>query len=261
MRRTTTDKDPSRIPWGSQTEDGQVLLSMPWEVFVLGVALLSITNLVLAIVVPNPDTAQVITIVDSLLLVVFLVDFARRMIVAEDNRAYFVRGYGWLDLLSIVPFLRVARLLRIARIIRILQRMGGLQAALRAFFVNKAAGGLYIVVIMALLVLEFGSLLVLWAERGAEDANILTAGDAVWYSLVTMSTVGYGDHFPVTDLGRLFGSLTIVVGVGVFGTLTGFLANTFLSPGGGNESVEWESDATDPSDPDTTGPDASELEA
>jgi hypothetical protein len=258
VRRTNTDKDPRRIPWGTQTEDGQVLLSMPWEVFVLGVALLSITNLGLAILVPNPDTAQVIAIVDSLLLVVFLVDFLRRLVVARDNRAYLVRGYGWLDLISIIPLLRVARLLRMARLVRILRRMGGVTMAMRTFFRNKATGGLYIVVIMALLVLEFGSLLVLWAERGAEGANILTADDAVWYSLVTMSTVGYGDHFPVTDLGRLFGSLTIVVGVGVFGTLTGFLANTFLSPGGGNESVEWESDA---SDPDTTEPDASELEA
>jgi voltage-gated potassium channel len=118
--------------------------------------------------------------------------------------------------------------------------MGGLQTAMRAFFANKATGGLYVVIIMALLVLEFGSLLVLWAERGAEGANILTADDAVWYSLVTMSTVGYGDRFPVTDLGRLFGALTIVVGVGVFGTLTGFLANTFLSPGGGDLPVELE---------------------
>jgi hypothetical protein len=231
---------------------------MPWEVFVLGVALLSITNLVLAILVPNPDTAQVIAIVDSLLLVVFLVDFLRRLVVARDNRAYLVRGYGWLDLISIIPLLRVARLLRMARLVRILRRMGGVTMAMRTFFRNKATGGLYIVVIMALLVLEFGSLLVLWAERGAEGANILTADDAVWYSLVTMSTVGYGDRFPVTDLGRLFGSLTIVVGVGVFGTLTGFLANTFLSPGDGDESVEWESDA---SDPDTTEPDASDVEA
>jgi hypothetical protein len=234
---------------------------MPWEVFVLGVALLSITNLFLAILLPNPDTAQVIAIVDSLLFVVFLVDFVRRLIVARDNRAYIVRGYGWLDLLSIIPLLRIARLLRMARLIRILRRMGGLTMAMRTFFRNKATGGLYIVVLMALLVLEFGSLLVLWAERGAEGANILTADDAVWYSLVTMSTVGYGDHFPVTDLGRLFGSLTIVVGVGVFGTLTGFLANTFLSPGGGDLPAEFEDQ--EPADDETmdSQPEAFEAEA
>jgi voltage-gated potassium channel len=131
---------------------------------------------------------------------------------------------------------------------------------MRAFFANKAAGGLYVVIIMALLVLEFGSLLVLWAERGAEGANIVTADDAVWYSLVTMSTVGYGDRFPVTDLGRFFGALTIVVGVGVFGTLTGFLANTFLSPGEGALSAELEDPQPEADHDVVAGPEAAESE-
>jgi voltage-gated potassium channel len=60
--------------------------------------------------------------------------------------------------------------------------------------------------------------------------NIKTASDALWYSLVTMSTVGYGDRYPVTNPGRLIGSVIIIVGVGLFGTITGFLANAFLSP-------------------------------
>lgn len=55
------------------------------------------------------------------------------------------------------------------------------------------------------------------------------AGDALWYLVATMSTVGYGDLYPVTDAGRLIGTL-IIVGVAVFGTLTGFLANAFLAP-------------------------------
>ena len=121
-------------------------------------------------------------------------------------------------------------MLRIARVIRVVRRMGGPTAAGKAFFANKAAGGLLLVFLIALLVLEFGSLLILWAEEDAEGANILTATDAVWYLIVTMSTVGYGDFFPVSDLGRLFGVMIIVVGVGVFGTLTGFLANVFVSP-------------------------------
>ena len=64
------------------------------------------------------------------------------------------------------------------------------------------------------------------------EGKIESAQDAIWYVLVTMSTVGYGDFYPVTDPGRIIGSLIILVGVGVFGTLTGFLANAFLSPSG-----------------------------
>src|SRR5262249_55269954 len=60
-------------------------------------------------------------------------------------------------------------------------------------------------------------------------ANITTASDACWYVIVTISTVGYGDKYPVTNAGRILGSIIIVVGVGIFGTFTGYLATTFLS--------------------------------
>jgi len=120
--------------------------------------------------------------------------------------------------------------LRIARVIRILNRMAGPGPALRIFFADKAAGGLLMVFFIAILVLEFGSLFMLAAERAVPGANIVTAEDAVWYVTVTMSTVGYGDFFPVSGIGRLVGVGIIVVGVGVFGTVTGFLANAFLSP-------------------------------
>jgi hypothetical protein len=221
---------PSQIPWQSQTPDGQVLLSFAWEIFVLCVAILSIINLALAVLVRNPDIEQVIAFSDGIVIVIFLIDFVRRLRVATDNRAYFRHGRGWLDFISIFPLLRIFRLLRILRVINLLGRMGGVEATLRLFFKNRAAGGLYLVMFLALVVLEFGSLAVLWAEEGAPNANITSAGDALWYSVVPMSTVGYGDKYPVTGLGRIFGTVTIVLGVGVFGTLTGFLANAFLSP-------------------------------
>jgi hypothetical protein len=226
---TTADRTAS-IPWGTQTRDGQVLLSMPWEIFVLGVAVLSIVNMFLAILVRNPDLDQVIAVTDGIYILIFAVDVIRRLRVADDDRAYLVRGWGWLDVISIVPLLRITRLLRIVRVVRLVGRMGGPEAALRTFFANRATGGLLLVVLIALVVLEYGSLAVLWAERVAESANIVTAQDALWYSVVTMSTVGYGDRFPVTELGRVFGAAVIIVGVGVFGTLTGFLANAFLAP-------------------------------
>ena len=83
---------------------------------------------------------------------------------------------------------------------------------------------------MGILVLEFGSLEMLHIEQYAPGANITTASDALWYVIVTISTVGYGDRYPVTNGGRFFGSLIIIIGVGIFGTFTGYLANLFLSP-------------------------------
>jgi voltage-gated potassium channel len=83
---------------------------------------------------------------------------------------------------------------------------------------------------IAVLVLEFGSLTILHVEKSAPEANITSASDALWYVIVTMSTVGYGDVFPVSKAGREIGTFIIVVGVGIFGTLSGYLANLFLAP-------------------------------
>jgi voltage-gated potassium channel len=67
-------------------------------------------------------------------------------------------------------------------------------------------------------------------EPQSPEANITTAQDALWYMVATLSTVGYGDQYPVTTQGRLLGAFVILTGVGIFGTLTGYLANFFLSP-------------------------------
>ena len=91
---------------------------------------------------------------------------------------------------------------------------------------------LYIVIFCVMLVIECGAVLVLMAERSAPDANIQTASDAMWWVYVTITTVGYGDRFPVTSAGRMVGVLVMTTGVGLFGTLAGFIANKLLEPDG-----------------------------
>jgi ion channel len=219
-----------RIPWLSQTRDGGVLLSLSWEVFIMAISVLSIVNLGLLLLLPTGDLVHVVIITEAWLTAFFVVDIVRRLNLAHDRRAYLVRGDGWLDVLGAVPLLRLLRVLRILLTLRLLRRIGGPDESFRAYFADRAAGGLFLVLFLAILVMEFGSFLMLAAERGAPTANILTAGDAVWYTIVTIATVGYGDQYPVTDLGRILGSVIIIVGVGLFGTLAGYLAQAFVKP-------------------------------
>lgn len=237
MADVDIDQHLNQIEWETQQDNGEVMLSPAWEVFILGISILSVFNLLLIGIFDNPDIDMVFIIMDSLLTVIFILDLLRRLTVANDRRAYLVAGRGWIDFLAAFPVLRIFRVFRIFRMFQILGRLGGPARAFKAFFSNKAAGGLLSVLLIAVLVMEFGALAVLAVERGAEGANIETAQDAIWYLLVTMSTVGYGDFYPVTDPGRIIGSLIIVMGVGVFGTLTGFLANAFLSPAGATEAA------------------------
>jgi voltage-gated potassium channel Kch len=101
---------------------------------------------------------------------------------------------------------------------------------LRALVRDRAGSALLTLLLAGILILEFGSLQILYPEENAPDAKITTASDALWYTIVTISTVGYGDQYPVTNAGRVVGTLIVVVGVGIFGTFTGYLANAFLAP-------------------------------
>jgi voltage-gated potassium channel len=106
----------------------------------------------------------------------------------------------------------------------------GTKSIFRRLVKDRAGSALVTLLLMGILVLEFGSVQILAIESQSPDANIKTASDALWYTIVTIATVGYGDRYPTTNAGRLVGSLLIVIGVGIFGTFTGYLANFFLSP-------------------------------
>ena len=94
----------------------------------------------------------------------------------------------------------------------------------------------------AIVLLEFASATIVSVESGDPAANIKTAGDALWWSYVTVTTIGYGDYYPVTTTGRLIGVLVMTVGVGVFSILTGYLAKSFL--GRPTDPVDIVSEAT-----------------
>jgi voltage-gated potassium channel len=165
------------------------------------------------------------------LTLVFLPDFLRRLYVAPWKRGYFFRGAGILDLLGSIPLpgFRLLRLVRVTRAIRMLRRYG-VSGMAKRFGETAAEGSILLVVFVAIIVLEFSSVFVLHAERSAPDANITSAPDALWWGYVTITTVGYGDRFPVTDEGRIVGVFLMTIGVGLFSTFAGFLANAFLAP-------------------------------
>jgi voltage-gated potassium channel len=214
---------------GQSPERGD-LKATTYEFFILAVSFLSILNLALAVVVPfESESWRLIFYVDSALTIIFLIDFALRFKSAQSKRHYLLRGGGLLDLLSCVPGLRIFRVFRIVRAVRIVRELGG-PRIFRELREEFASGALYLVVFVGITVLEFVGLLQLRFEENAPGANITSAGDALWWGYVSATTVGYGDQFPVTTGGRLAGLVMLTVGVALFATFSGFLANAFLAP-------------------------------
>ena len=146
---------------------------------------------------------------------VFVMDYLIRLFLAENRRHYLIRH--WIDLLIVaLPLLRPLRLLRLVPLISVLNR--------RASSLLRGQVAIYVAVGSSL-VGFVAALAVLSAERGRANSNIENIGDAVWWAAETMTTVGYGDKYPVTALGRIIAVGLMVCGIALLGTVTATLAS------------------------------------
>ncbi len=166
-----------------------------------------------------PSTPDVVTATCEVLVWVtwaaFAIDYLVRLLLSEQRWA-FVRE-SWFDLVVIaLPVLRPLRLLRLVTVLSVVNR--------RASSDLRGKVGLYVAG-ASVLVAVVGALAVVDAERGAPDANITSIGDAFWWAAATMTTVGYGDQYPVTPLGRVVAVGLMVCGVAILGTVTASLAS------------------------------------
>src|SRR6266496_2636448 len=199
---------------------------------VIGILALFSLIILIPLIFGNVDTAtkDVLNGLEVSLCLVFLFDFFRSLHLAPNKWGYFLKGGGWLDLLGGIPFYAFAifRVARLFRIVRQLRRMTG--GDLRRIIVRRLAEStLLLTPVIALLLIFTDSWIVFEAEKGAPSANITTYPTAVWWAFVTITTVGYGDHYPITTLGRIGAVILMFFGLGIIGVLASYLSTTFIS--------------------------------
>jgi len=175
-----------------------------------------------------PEVSRILNIADNAICFVFLLDFCIRFYTAP-NKLKFMQ-WGWIDLVSSIPtldFMRAGRMLRLIRLLRILRAFRSTKHLVQHIFKRRTQGALTAAAIIAVLMIIFSSIAILQVEDNS-NSNIKTAEDAIWWAYVTITTVGYGDKFPVTTEGRIIAALLMTVGVGLFGTFTAYLASWFV---------------------------------
>ncbi len=203
-----------------------------YQLFMLALCVIALVG----IVVQNafrldPQIEIVLDYADCIICIAFAVDVIVSLWRAP-NRLRYLATWGWLDLLSSIPTLHVARWGRLARIARISRVLRGLRATRllgAAVLRRRSQSTIAAAALLALILVVAASTAILHFET-TREANIHTAEDAIWWAVATITTVGYGDRYPVTTEGRVVAALLMIAGVGLFGTFSAALAAWFLAP-------------------------------
>lgn len=180
----------------------------------------------------SPQTDAILDYADYALCGLFLVDFLISLFRAPNRWRYFIT-WKWLDLLSSIPMIEVTRWGRAARIIRVFRVLRGLRATklLAGLVMRRRVESAFLAAsLLALLLIVFCSIAIVHFED-LPGGNIQTAEDAIWWAFTTITTVGYGDRYPITLEGRIVAAILMCGGVGLFGTFSGFLASWFMGNG------------------------------
>lgn len=210
------------------------------DLFMLVLALVSIAILIYDETAKIPsDERLALIVIDGFIVVVFAAEFVYGLWRAENKKAYW-KSHWW-ELPGLVPmalgeasFLRAFRLARLARVVRIVRVISVLARLKRA---NAKAKGFIARSHLATVLAVAGMLIVTCAylEFLAEkDTNpqFQSFWDALWWAIVTTTTVGYGDKFPLTTEGKLVAMVLMFTGIGIIGVLAGSLANALLKTPG-----------------------------
>jgi len=181
----------------------------------------------------TPETRLVLRRIEVIVVMIFTIEYLLRLFVADRKLKFVFSFYGLIDLLAIFPFyvsrgidlrsIRVFRLMRLARILKLLRFGKAAQQFKNAYRSIKTELSLFF--LMSAFVLYVSSVGIYYFENGAQPEKFASVFHALWWSVATLTTVGYGDIYPITLGGKLFAFVVLMVGIGMVAVPTGLISS------------------------------------
>ena len=193
----------------------------------------------------SPFTRELLRGIEGVTVGIFSVEYILRITVADRRMRFITSFYGIVDLLAILPFyvstgldlrsLRVLRFFRLFQLFKMVRYSNAIQRLHRAFALIKEELALFLVITAMLLYLSAAG--IYFFENPLQPEVFSSIFDGLWWAIATLTTVGYGDVYPVTAGGKIFTFIVLILGLGVVAVPTGLLASA-LSQAKKSETTE-----------------------
>jgi voltage-gated potassium channel len=210
---------------------------LPGKVFTFTIQILIIVSLVTFSIDTLPDLSsnvkQVLCFIEVITVTIFTLEYLFRIIISERKTRFIFSFYGLVDLVAILPFyvssgidlrsVRVFRLLRLVRILKLLKYNQAIKRFHRALVIAKEE--LILFGFVAVIMLYLSAVGIYYFENVAQPEQFKSVFHSLWWAVTTLTTVGYGDMFPVTTGGKLFTFIVLMIGLGIVAVPTGLVAS------------------------------------
>ena len=202
--------------------------------FIQGLILLSIiTFSVETIPGLTPQTKRLLEYIEIFCVIVFTLEYVLRIYVADRKLGFVFSFFGIIDLLAILPFylsfgidlrsLRALRFLRLFRILKLVRYNRAMNHFTRA--IRSAKEEILLFVFITLILIYFAAVGIYYFENQAQPEHFSSIFDSLWWAIITLTTVGYGDVYPITVGGKVFTFFILIIGLGIVAIPTGIISS------------------------------------
>jgi voltage-gated potassium channel len=184
---------------------------------------------------PNlkPETRYLLRIIEIFCVVIFTVEYILRIYVADSKPRFIFSFFGLIDLLAILPFylsfgvdlrsLRALRFLRLFRVLKLVRYNKAMNHFVRAM--SSAKEQIFLFIFITMILIYFAAVGIYYFENEAQPEHFSSIFDSLWWAIITLTTVGYGDVYPITVGGKVFTFIILMIGLGIVAVPTGIISS------------------------------------
>lgn len=194
----------------------------------------------------EPQTRLILRYIEIFTVIIFTIEYLLRVYIAQNKLKFIFSFYGIIDFLAILPFylavgvdlrsLRALRFLRLFRILKLVRYNKAMNQFSRA--IKSAKEQIFLFIFITLILVYFSAVGIYYFENQAQPEHFSSIFDSLWWAIITLTTVGYGDVYPITVGGKVFTFFILMIGLGIVAIPTGIISSALTNSVDKNDTDE-----------------------